>query len=447
MNILEKITAYKKQEIKNLPPKGERKFAHKDFLQAIQGKEKIKLIAEIKQKSPSNPQIFQGENFNPVEIAIKYKNAGASAISVLTDKQFFGGSFNDLAKAKEASDLPVLAKDFFISKEQIDVAYQHGADAILLIVKILSLAELQDLLVYAEEKGLSALVEIADEDDLQKVLQTSAKIIGINNRNLENFVTKRINTFKLAKKLPKDCVIVSLSGLRGADVQVFKGLVDAVLVGTQIMQAENYEKKIKEFIKPRPLLKICGVRDQKTAEYCEKIGVDFCGFNFVPSSRRVVELDLASDLRKCLKNTFAVGVFQNQDLDYVNKIADELDLDFVQLHGEESPIYCEKVARPIIKVISLENEKDLEKISQYEQVVDILLFDARQAGAGEEFDHNLLQNIAINKPFFIAGGVNVNNAQKIISKFDLIGLDTASGAEEDGQISLDKISQLFNLLS
>lgn len=444
--MLDQIVAHKKTEIKNLPLIEPQNFPTRSFKQAIQGKEKISLIAEIKKQSPSNPKIFQGTEFNPAEIAKAYKKGGAKAISVLTDEKFFNGSYQNLIEAKKATNLPILAKDFFISKEQIDLAKNAGADAILLIVKILTEQELNDLYHYAKSKNLDVLTEITNEEDLKKALTVNVDIIGINNRNLDDFSVNLTKTYQLAKKIPEDKVIISLSGFRGADIRLFKSVIDSVLVGTEIMQAKNIEQKIKDFTSPRSLLKICGIRTKESAKYAEKIGIDLVGLNFVSSSKRYITKEQAQKIRPYLKNTFTVGVFQNQPLDFVNQLAEELNLDFVQLHDEEDIDYCKKINKPIIKSIGIKEQKDLEKIAFYEQVADILLFDGSQAGSGEIFPHELLKNIKIKKPFFIAGGVNAENAQDIIKNLNPDGLDTASGIEENNQISLNKIDQLFNLI-
>ncbi len=219
----------------------------RDFRAALEsgrGEKLPRLIAEIKRKSPSKKDVLADLD---VEEIVKIYNKKATAISVLTDLKFFGGSLEDLDLADEVSQLPLLRKDFIIDEYQLLEARQFGADAVLLIAGILKLEEIEKLLAEAKKLGLDCLVEVNNEADLEKVLTTPAEIIGINNRNLDTLKIDLRNTFDLLPKIPKEKIIVSESGISSReDLEKLSGKVDAVLVGTSILQSGNIEAKLGE---------------------------------------------------------------------------------------------------------------------------------------------------------------------------------------------------------
>lgn len=246
-NILQKIIANKQIEVKQrkhrYPIKNVRPSA-RNFTTAIEGKN-LSLIAEVKKSSPSEGVIYK-KKFNPVQIAKKYERSGASAISVLCDRKFFHGDLRHLKKiAENTFRTPILCKDFIIDEYQIYEARKNGADAILLIVSILTEEQLKRFLEIVDNLKMAAICEVHNLHELKKVLNTSAKIIGINNRDLHSFKTDISTTLELIKHIPKDRLIVSESGFRSRrDVSKVHGKVDAVLIGTALMK----DKKISEFI-------------------------------------------------------------------------------------------------------------------------------------------------------------------------------------------------------
>ncbi|MDD5495734.1 MAG: indole-3-glycerol phosphate synthase TrpC [Candidatus Omnitrophica bacterium] len=209
----------------------------------------INLIAEIKKASPSRG-ILRGD-FNPAKIAITYQANGASAVSVLTDERFFEGRLEYIKKIKENISLPVLRKDFIIDEYQIYESAAGGADAILLISEILSVNELAKFYNLATTLGLDALVEIHNEEDLEKAVAAGAAIIGINNRDLHTFKVDITVTQKLIRLIPQNKVIVSESGIKSyEDVMFLKSLgVNAVLIGEAFMEAEDIAAKMREIMR------------------------------------------------------------------------------------------------------------------------------------------------------------------------------------------------------
>ncbi|AYC28444.1 indole-3-glycerol phosphate synthase TrpC [Paenisporosarcina cavernae] len=258
MNILERILAVKQQEIRTyespiyaeLPLKvGIKKPSL--YQQLLKAKE-LQIIAEIKRASPSKGAI--NEHIDPLQQAQSYEAAGASAISVLTDEQFFHGSIEDLRLVASNVSIPVLCKDFIIHTSQIDRAYLAGASVILLIVAALDDETFRDLHAYAVSLGLEVLVEVHSTQELTRALALSAQLIGINNRDLTTFQVDLQTTEDIAGHvpLPSDVVFISESGIRStADAtRVASAGVKALLVGETLMTTANVKQTVRSLQVP-----------------------------------------------------------------------------------------------------------------------------------------------------------------------------------------------------
>jgi len=221
----------------------------RDFRGAISRPGRINLIAEIKFASPSAGAIR--EKTDPASIGRIYEGAGASAISLLTDRKFFQGDIAWLPVVKRAVSLPVLRKDFIIDVIQVEEASCYGADAALLIARILTVEQLKDLIAACRELGPVPLTEIHDIDDLDKAVECGADIIGINNRDLDTFVIDIHTTFRLAPLIPPGCIIVGESGIENEeDVRALKETgVNAVLVGSALMKSDDIAGKTAGLVK------------------------------------------------------------------------------------------------------------------------------------------------------------------------------------------------------
>ncbi len=257
MNILDEIIAHKRKEVaerKNLypvkllersvffsaPPISLKKYVTRD--------DKSGIIAEFKRRSPSKGVINQ--NANVERTTLGYIQAGASAISVLTDKVFFGGSNEDLAMARKFNFCPILRKDFTIGEYQIIESKSIGADAILLIAAVLDPSELKQLAKLAHSLGLEVLIEVHDEDELLKSVDIGADLIGVNNRNLKTFEVSTDTSKSLAPLIPGNVVKVSESGISSpaAIIELRKFGYKGFLVGENFMKHERPEVAANEFI-------------------------------------------------------------------------------------------------------------------------------------------------------------------------------------------------------
>ena len=228
-----------RRDVRALRADAEAAPAPGDFAGALRGGADVAVIAEVKRRSPSAGEIRSGAS--AVETAVGYAASGAAAISVLTDREYFGGSLEDLRAVVAEVRVPVLRKDFTIDAVQVYEAKAAGAAAVLLIVRILDDVELQDLRALAEELGLVALVEVHDERELERALRAESRIVGVNNRDLSSFTTDLATTERLAPLLPAGTVLVAESGIAtAADVaRVADAGAHAVLVGEALMRAPD----------------------------------------------------------------------------------------------------------------------------------------------------------------------------------------------------------------
>ena len=219
------------------------------FAAALAAADRLNVIAEHKRRSPSRGAIR--EDLAPASVARAYEEAGAAALSVLTDEAFFGGCLEHLSEARAATRLPVLRKDFVVDPYQVWQARAAGADALLLIAAALADAELRALLELAVGAGLEALVEVHDRDELARALAAGARVVGVNNRDLRTLSVSLDVSLELAAAIPDDVVAVAESGIRsGADLRRLRAAgFDAFLVGESLMSAPDPGAALRELLR------------------------------------------------------------------------------------------------------------------------------------------------------------------------------------------------------
>lgn len=242
--ILDEILEAKREEVEPLRGRRDRLEAAaadappaRDFAGALRSGDEVAVVAEFKRRAPSAGELARDADAG--EVTRGYAEAGASALSVLTDERWFGGSLDDLASSREASGLPVLRKDFVLDPVQVLEARAAGADAVLLIVRALEADRLAELVEAAEEAGLDALVEAHDEAEVNAALAADARIVGVNARDLDSFAVDLERSERLVGRIPSDRTAVAESGIRGeADVRrMAVAGADAVLVGGWLMRS------------------------------------------------------------------------------------------------------------------------------------------------------------------------------------------------------------------
>lgn len=258
MTILDRIVAVKRTEIaqasERLPLAALEKAistapAPRDFVAALRAK-KPAVIAEIKKASPSRGVLRA--DFDPASIARSYEHAGAACLSVLTDREFFQGSSDDLRAARAACSLPVLRKDFVIDPYQVFESRAMGADCVLLIAACLSVAEMVELESRAHQLGMAVLVEVHDAAELEAALALKTPLLGINNRNLKTFETRLETTLTLLPRIPKQRLVIAESGILARDDvrRMQAGGVQAFLVGEAFMRAGDPGGALRELFPP-----------------------------------------------------------------------------------------------------------------------------------------------------------------------------------------------------
>ena len=224
-----------------------RQEAPRDFAAALKTDD-VRLIAEVKRASPSKGLLCP--DFDPVSLAITYARGGAAAISVLTEVNYFQGSLDHLAAIRQGVDVPLLRKDFIFDPYQVYESRACGADAFLLIAAILSRGQLAELVSLGHSLGMSCLVEVHNEDEVESALPSGARIIGINNRDLTTFHVDLNATRRLRPCIPQDHIVISESGINSRQdvARVKEWGVNAVLVGEALVTASDIPAKMRELL-------------------------------------------------------------------------------------------------------------------------------------------------------------------------------------------------------
>ena len=435
-------------------------------------------ICEVKKASPSKGII--AEHFPYLDIAKEYEVAGAAAISVLTEPDFFKGDKKYLQEIASTVKIPVLRKDFIIDEYQIYQAKVWGASAILLICACLDVPTLTKFRELADSLGLSSLVEAHDEHEVQMAIDCGARIIGVNNRNLKDFTVDVQNSVRLRNLVQDDVVFVSESGLETPeDIQVLRdNNIGVALMGETFMRSPNKVEKLAYLYGPTyytPKVKMCGISKVEIISAIVDAKPDYMGLVFAPSKRQVT-VDQAKTLVEELykqnvvgNNSEAeqtepvttldtasfetiktVGVFVNETIENLLKIAVEVKLDVIQLHGDEDESFIQILKEQsnveVWKAVQVRSATDTEK--WIDSSADMLLFDAyhkdERGGTGEVFDWSSLDEF--ERPFMLAGGIDSTNVARAIRTVRPYGIDISSGIETNGVKDDEKMKAFTNIV-
>ena len=400
-----------------------------------------RFILEIKKASPSGGAIRA--DADPAAIARGYAGA-ADALSVLCDRKYFGGSLDDLAAARGEFDGPILAKDFFIDVRQIAEARLAGADAVLLMLSLLRDGEARAMLEEARRFGMDALVEVHDEKEMGRALALGAPLIGINNRNLSDLSVDVATTERLARLAP-DRVLVSESGIVSrAQVERLAPKVDAFLVGSSLMRAEDPAQAARELVFGRT--KLCGLNC--AADVHAAKAASFAGFVFVPGSPRHVTAHEAAPLAGHAHNSgmLPVGVFRDAPLRIVADVATLMNLHAVQLHGHEDVEYVRALRRELHGSCEIWTALSVGREPLLSRGGDRLVFDNADGGSGRTFDWRKVELHRDLPRAVLAGGLGVHNAVKA-QRLGAYAIDVGSSLDQrPGRKSAEKIGALFDAL-
>ncbi|MFU2058032.1 bifunctional indole-3-glycerol-phosphate synthase TrpC/phosphoribosylanthranilate isomerase TrpF [Avibacterium volantium] len=404
-------------------------------------------ILECKKASPSKGLIRA--DFNLDEIAQVYKHY-ATAISVLTDEKYFQGDFAYIQQVRNQVSQPVLCKDFMISPYQVYLARYHQADAILLMLSVLDDDTYVQLADLAHELGMGVLTETSNQQELERAIALNAKVIGINNRDLHDLSVDLGRTPPLARQIPADRIVISESGIYyHQQVQQLKPYVNGFLIGSSLMGSLDLNNAVRAVIFGEN--KVCGLTRPQDVQAVYNQGALYGGLIFAESSKRKLSLRQAQELVTQAPLHF-VGVFQNQEIDFIVKIASQLNLFAVQLHGCENAEFITQLRSrlpsqcQIWQAVSVPLEKQsavkIEPISQVDRYVLDSQLANQQGGTGQAFDWSLIP-AEIKDNAMLAGGINQENLALALSQHCL-GLDINSGAESSAGVKdATKLAQLF----
>jgi len=385
-------------------------------------------ILECKKASPSKGLIRN--EFNLDEIANVYKHY-ATAVSVLTDEKYFQGKFDYLPQVRDVVSQPVLCKDFMISEYQVYLARYYQADAILLMLSVVNDETYRVLADLAHSLGMGVLTETSNEEEFERALALGAKIIGVNNRNLHD-LTVDLNrvvelTQKYADRIPTDARIISESGIYNhSQIRDLQKVAHGFLIGSSLMGSPDLNNAVREVIFGEN--KVCGLtRTQDVKE---------------------VYAMTASPLR-------FVGVFQNQEIDFIVKIAKQLQLYAVQLHGSETAEFITALRHQlpeeiqIWKAISVDTETQSAVDFTDDLNIARYIFDSQsanqQGGTGKTFNWSLIPENLKHK-IILAGGISPNNIKQAI-KQSCLGVDLNSGVETTAGVKdSEKVRSVFKTI-
>ena len=424
----------------------------------------LHLIAEVKRRSPSAGTIAV-DGLDPVALARAYEAGGASAISVLCEPHWFGGSVDDLRAVRASVGVPVLAKDFVVEPGQLELLRASGADIVLLLAVLHPARRLARLVRQALDFGLEPLVEVHEERELERALATPARLIGVNNRDLRTLLVDPERAARLRELVPDDRLAVAESGVREPEtVATWRTLgFDAALVGEALVRSSDPRAQAARFVaagRPptdpanvasRAEVKICGVTDREGIFAAVRAEADAIGLNLVPGTPRALSIDEAAALATLARSAAPpdrrpriVAITVDRSAAELDDIAAALDADALQLSGHEPPELLRELHRPAWKVLHLPADGEgaaaadagrfVERARSYLDAgaARVLLDTAGgvyPGGTGRRAAIELAAAIAREVPVTLGGGLGPASVAKALRAVSAIGVDVASGVE------------------
>jgi indole-3-glycerol phosphate synthase/phosphoribosylanthranilate isomerase len=430
MNILNKIYEYKRIAYPIERPSLKAKLLANDGPH---------IIGEIKRGSPSKG-LFAPDLDIEATVA-RYEAAAVTGYSVLTDKRFFYGGFEDLHTVSGLTSKPILCKDFIVSPDQIAKAFAGGAKVILLIARMLDASVMEALIGFAHMLNMEVLMEIHDASEFAKIESLAFDILGINNRDLETFETDINHSLKVYDQLQlanKPFPVISESGFKHyeAVLNVTSHGFNGVLIG---------EGMVKDLIRPKMSVKICGIREREHLEAAFRAGASHVGF-VLAESKRKIDTETCRQLCAAVRSDYApmksVVVLKDVCASELNALHPMVKPDYIQIHGSYKADVPLDDAIKCIRAISVGVDQEVKMASDtLLQRADIVLLDAAVPGSGECFNWEGIKHMrqVVQKPLWIAGGLSETNVGMLLSKHSIDGVDVSSGVETQGIKDTQKI--------
>ncbi|QBR51949.1 bifunctional indole-3-glycerol-phosphate synthase TrpC/phosphoribosylanthranilate isomerase TrpF [Erwinia sp. QL-Z3] len=413
----------------------------RSFYHALQGARTV-FILECKKASPSKGLIR--EDFDPATIAGIYKHY-ASAVSVLTDEKYFQGSFDFLPIVSAAITQPVLCKDFMIDPYQVYLARFYQADAILLMLSVLNDDQYRQLAAVAHSLNMGVLTEVISDEELERATALGAKVIGINNRDLRDLSIDLDRTRRLAPKVAHGVTVISESGInRYSQVRDLSHFANGFLIGSALMSEDDLSAAIRRVILGDN--KVCGLTREEDARSAHEAGAIFGGLIFAEGSPRQVDVEQARLVMAGAPLKY-VGVFRNNTVSDIVTYADALNLQAVQLHGDEDPAFVAALRAELPETVKIWKAFSIKESLPARDWphIDRYVLDNGNGGSGKRFDWSLLQGESLNN-VLLAGGLGADNCVEA-AQLGCAGLDFNSGVESaPGIKDASKIASVFHTL-
>lgn len=434
ITILEKIVLDKYEWIKfhkkKLPLKTFQykiKKSNRDFYSVFLKNNKKSFIFECKKASPSNGILRT--DFDLTNISMIYRKY-ADVISVLTDEKYFHGNFDFLNTVSNLTYQPILCKDFIIDPWQIYLARLYKADAILLMLSILDDSKYYKFIKIAHNLNMGVLTEVINKEEMHRAIYLKAKVININNRNLHDLSINLNRTKKLSLLSTRNTKLISASGINHhSQIRLLSKYVDGFLIGSTVMMKKDLNIAIRKLLLGEN--KVCGLNHSSDAYATYKSGAIYGGLIFVKKSPRYIKLQQAISIMKENKKLKFVGVFANSSINQIIKIYNELNLDVIQLHGQEDLDYINKLRKLLFKncFIWKAFNMNVKKPDYYflNKLVDRFVLDNGNGGTGKTFNWSLINKNFLKK-IILSGGLSIHNCSNAV-KLGCAGLDFNSGIE------------------
>jgi indole-3-glycerol phosphate synthase/phosphoribosylanthranilate isomerase len=417
MSRIHELLQRKRQQIELL--KRDEISIPKDNRQLMWDRNTFGIIPELKRASLSAGSIRP--NLQPTVLAKAFERAGAAALSVLTEENYFHGSIEDLAAVRKEVSLPLLQKDFILDEIQIAQAKRAGASFVLLIARFLEKSRLKALVKYSEEIGMNALVEITEQNDLAKI-DFPIRYLGVNSRDLD---TLQVNTkkFETLRNFLPDAFLIAESGINS--IETLQQVIDlgyhGALIGEHFLRCADPAAELNDFVrkgrsKSCQKVKICGITSERDAMLAIEAGASALGFIFAESPRRISPEVLASFRNQIPRSVLSVGVFKGQTYDKIYDHTKKHNLDVAQIYDDI------KLELPLWRARLIASVSDLNS-----KVEPQMLWDFK----AEEPELSFLWNLASKQKIFaLAGGLHPGNVAKAVTICNPEWVDVARGVEE-----------------